>query len=462
MASPVHPAIGHSYGAACDAWLLQPKYTVPSTEVIQQFDPESRRQDSVVSIDVSVLNLLRRKRVAVQDALRINEMIGAPPELLLHTDVRIFRRKLIRDALDPSIEPSWLDSHKALLAFIRSHHGADWKPQHTLEHPYTVFDVSHLDTALAEWERNMDTMRANLILYVSLFSDLEQQRLAMQRIMQTHAEWVDIVEFHVALLYHPPTPCERRERVADEIMLWWAKAIQPTPSAVLKVCLAHMDWGLPLPMSCLLNTLRRFDGTCGWPRWASVDATVFLVELANTQLLCEPDLLKLLMYAIKFLVPIGHEVTTVEEFRRFIRPLFSMMAEGAADSRFEFAVTCVATCSDRISDQFMAELAQFVPSEEFRQRLSLIWTGVTFANQLQNDRMNLQVHALKDNPARKNTTKKEYTERALCIICAVNERHVCFVPCGHIIACAGCSSQLPTNQCPACRAPISHMQRILF
>lgn len=48
----------------------------------------------------------------------------------------------------------------------------------------------------------------------------------------------------------------------------------------------------------------------------------------------------------------------------------------------------------------------------------------------------------------------------LCKICYVEERNVCFVPCGHVVACAKCA--LSTNKCPMCRRTFHNAVRLYF
>lgn len=48
----------------------------------------------------------------------------------------------------------------------------------------------------------------------------------------------------------------------------------------------------------------------------------------------------------------------------------------------------------------------------------------------------------------------------LCKICYVEERNVCFVPCGHVVACAKCA--LSTGKCPMCRRTFQNAVRLYF
>ncbi|XP_041979976.1 baculoviral IAP repeat-containing protein 2 isoform X1 [Aricia agestis] len=48
----------------------------------------------------------------------------------------------------------------------------------------------------------------------------------------------------------------------------------------------------------------------------------------------------------------------------------------------------------------------------------------------------------------------------LCKICFAEERNVCFVPCGHVVACAKCA--LATNKCPMCRRTFQNAVRLYF
>lgn len=80
MAAPIHPAIGRTYGAACDAWLLRPgsleiDLLIPSKEVMQQFDSTILVWNGV---DPAKFEALWAKRTAVQDKLRIEQLKARP------------------------------------------------------------------------------------------------------------------------------------------------------------------------------------------------------------------------------------------------------------------------------------------------------------------------------------------------------------------------------------------------
>ena len=49
--------------------------------------------------------------------------------------------------------------------------------------------------------------------------------------------------------------------------------------------------------------------------------------------------------------------------------------------------------------------------------------------------------------------KEAFERRAECVICMEAAKAICFVPCGHVLACAACATQLV--ECPSCRAPIA-------
>ncbi|XP_053604899.1 baculoviral IAP repeat-containing protein 7-B isoform X2 [Plodia interpunctella] len=55
---------------------------------------------------------------------------------------------------------------------------------------------------------------------------------------------------------------------------------------------------------------------------------------------------------------------------------------------------------------------------------------------------------------------KPLADSKICKICYEEERNICFVPCGHVIACAKCA--LSTDKCPLCRADILNTLRLYF
>lgn len=56
--------------------------------------------------------------------------------------------------------------------------------------------------------------------------------------------------------------------------------------------------------------------------------------------------------------------------------------------------------------------------------------------------------------------EKAIEDSKLCIICYSEERNVCFVPCGHVVACAKCA--LANSNCPMCRTAIECVQRVYY
>lgn len=61
-----------------------------------------------------------------------------------------------------------------------------------------------------------------------------------------------------------------------------------------------------------------------------------------------------------------------------------------------------------------------------------------------------------------STEREDATEddSKLCKICYVEERNICFVPCGHVVACAKCA--LSTDKCPMCRRTFQNAVRLYF
>ncbi|XP_013192085.1 death-associated inhibitor of apoptosis 1 isoform X2 [Amyelois transitella] len=64
------------------------------------------------------------------------------------------------------------------------------------------------------------------------------------------------------------------------------------------------------------------------------------------------------------------------------------------------------------------------------------------------------------NTTNSDEEDKTVSDSKLCKICYEEERNVCFVPCGHVIACAKCA--LSTDKCPLCRADILNTLRLYF
>ncbi|XP_012551316.1 inhibitor of apoptosis protein isoform X2 [Bombyx mori] len=56
--------------------------------------------------------------------------------------------------------------------------------------------------------------------------------------------------------------------------------------------------------------------------------------------------------------------------------------------------------------------------------------------------------------------EKHLDDSKICKICYSEERNVCFVPCGHVVACAKCA--LSTDKCPMCRRTFTNAVRLYF
>lgn len=59
-----------------------------------------------------------------------------------------------------------------------------------------------------------------------------------------------------------------------------------------------------------------------------------------------------------------------------------------------------------------------------------------------------------------NKEEQQVEDSKLCKICFAEERNVCFVPCGHVVACAKCA--LATDKCPMCRRTFQNAVRLYF
>ncbi|CAL8365408.1 unnamed protein product [Arctogadus glacialis] len=53
---------------------------------------------------------------------------------------------------------------------------------------------------------------------------------------------------------------------------------------------------------------------------------------------------------------------------------------------------------------------------------------------------------------------RKLREALLCVLCCDEEIDAAFCPCGHMVCCQGCASQLQT--CPVCRSDVEHVQHV--
>ncbi|KAJ6642032.1 Death-associated inhibitor of apoptosis 1 [Pseudolycoriella hygida] len=57
-------------------------------------------------------------------------------------------------------------------------------------------------------------------------------------------------------------------------------------------------------------------------------------------------------------------------------------------------------------------------------------------------------------------SEKKVCDSKLCKICYSCEYNTCFLPCGHVVACAKCASSV--TKCPMCRKPFDGIMRVYF
>lgn len=78
---------------------------------------------------------------------------------------------------------------------------------------------------------------------------------------------------------------------------------------------------------------------------------------------------------------------------------------------------------------------------------------------------NAEKDVVPETPASEPSTPTDTSENSLddsklCKICYAEERNVCFVPCGHVVACAKCA--LAADKCPMCRRTFQTAVRLYF
>lgn len=65
-----------------------------------------------------------------------------------------------------------------------------------------------------------------------------------------------------------------------------------------------------------------------------------------------------------------------------------------------------------------------------------------------------------EKPSPPPSPEPTVSDDKLCKICFVEERNICFVPCGHVVACAKCA--LSTDKCPMCRRTFVDAVRLYY
>ena len=77
-------------------------------------------------------------------------------------------------------------------------------------------------------------------------------------------------------------------------------------------------------------------------------------------------------------------------------------------------------------------------------------------------RLQCRVHLLLAHQAPRRATDEAHDERLLCKICLTNELDTCLVPCGHLVCCLSCFSNLSELKCPVCCAPVRDLAQTYF
>ncbi|AUR45139.1 inhibitor of apoptosis protein 3 [Spilosoma obliqua nucleopolyhedrosis virus] len=82
---------------------------------------------------------------------------------------------------------------------------------------------------------------------------------------------------------------------------------------------------------------------------------------------------------------------------------------------------------------------------------------VTESCTISNNDERVEQEAIERQP---DLNERQFTENNICKICYNAEKNVCFVPCGHVMACGKCASAV-TN-CPTCRTTIKTAVRMYY
>lgn len=459
MAAPIHPAIGRTYGAACDEWLLRPSNTdpdlvIPSREVMQQFDSTINRPDGV---DPAKFETLWTKRTEVQDKLRIEELKVRPLPRLYLTDYALFYRSF-KAQQQHDASPTFLQTHRFMCEWIQQHH-PDFHRWPIFDQTHRSYDESALNRALAEWERNVPDMRFQIFMHLGLYEDIEDLWRAMQRVLSTHYAWINASTLFTLLMFHPAT--DRRREIESLALRDYLRGARDAFGATLRICGSFRLWGYRVPVLCLSKMVCVFDdANPDTPRWARDSALDWLDNLFGVQILT-PHEAELYMDAVaRCGVPIGYEATTMDEFNSFVKPLFLRFL--CSDrARLKVALRIITMGGSAIGQEFMDRLMELIRNEEDRACLINVRSKCMLMCDLQSSRSKFKAQRIKPEPPIKRT-EEESLARDLCIMCKVHARSFCFVPCGHLLACSKCAPSSIGKTCPVCNSHIAHLQHIQF
>jgi len=428
--------------------ILEPADAVLTAWDVIMFD---RRESAQVGLT------RRRNRQLIK--MRASKMFyGAPPEagrpndedVLAYFNYRILfgthREMTTLFEFDPVVTRAKLERH--LRAVFQG-----WEPAVADE----VYDEQKLIARQNEWERDMGNFERNVLNYLVHTLDNCSDRFKALRFL-VHAyggHKIDPLLVYRALEGEPDPDDDRAPLQFKHFMQTvWAPHVKPDRATIVNDATSVY----------LVLGQRAFDGfvlavvsdLVNWPCEAD---TKFLGELMDITFKSETRG-SLLRAFIEDKVPEGSQHMTPEQIDEFIAPLWSRIdiIDFPFDlSRIDIMRRYVLTWSTPITDSARHYLLEWCHPSNYHY--GVIETAIELQREAArslNRRKRAQLHAYGGTIKDKIAADAAPVDTC-CVACLVNERRVCFVPCGHIVTCIECAPKCK-QMCPMCRAPISIIQ----
>lgn len=107
---------------------------------------------------------------------------------------------------------------------------------------------------------------------------------------------------------------------------------------------------------------------------------------------------------------------------------------------------------------------QLVKGRDYVQKVMTQACSVPATNEVKEEvpeKSSVKTNTPTETPVQETPNEETPIEDSkLCKICYAEERNVCFVPCGHVVACAKCA--LAADKCPMCRRTFQSAIRLYF
>jgi len=330
-----------------------------------------------------------------------------------------------------------------------------WEPQqqqqHVEEDMVEAYDEQKLAAMHPGWVAAGEDFDHHARGYLICTLDTKEDRLkALTQLVEAHgARVTPLLVFDVFDLDKPDDddPDRVRQQFSLFIRTIWEPRVQPSRDAIVQCAAA-----IYRARGNAIRAVFLFAAVPYLVHWPCEADTAFLGALLN-DIPSDRERTETLGCLLEDKVPEGAQHMSYQDIHQFLDPLFQRLPDnherGAAAIRY--IQTWSIPISDAVRDHLMLRTTQ---SQRTRSALAK-----TIDEQRIRAKSTLSRKRARDaryaSHIQDAVAPEDAPDDATCVACRSNLRRVCFVPCGHIVACIACAAQC-NNKCPMCRAPIVH------